>query len=860
MQPNARRWRTPRHAVLVALSLLLVLLLAACGSSGGGGGGGGGSTEPPPPEPPPEPTYTSPGRYIDVTGDRSIVVTASGDTATIEAVVRDVETNAVASGAVISYATSNAAVATVSASGVVTATTDIATSAEITLSADDAFDVVVSVVSLDLTASATFLPSSDVVAYDPSAGTLTLSLNGTTGGMGAGDVVLSGERAGVLAEIQSETARSVDTVTFSVTEATLLDAVAAMDADVRGPAVRGVARVEEGGVTIYSTAGTPIATAAVGGFSCETDRGEGVAVDIDGSYLDYDVSFSPVVSLATSGLSVQRFELSVDGTATLDARSGTLTLRSDLNAEVTCERELSTFPLAFVPVVGPLGFAPTVTPAFGFEASADANIGQIAITGPSVDLGVDATAGVRYLDGVGFSTIAEYRRIGEGVSWGTYDGDLDASFEAKVEPFLKLTFAASANLGPRALASFGIAEIKAGGGAELALQGPLNPLDRGYTGPVWSFKATGSGGLGPLLENVQTGVGPLLEFLGIDADLTTIDADLFTFDRTLTESPKPQAEGTIGTSPRAEMSLVAADAASSGTVQFVGWVGATNPGTAVATATTVRGNAHARWYPVGAQRTITEIRARSYAAPFGVAGLPYAGGAAWVFSQDVVPNRVFVEVKERDDVDPGETVPNWLAFDEETIDPSIGEIVVEWNDGNVDRRVTVARDPDPEYGIVFEAEIDTTFGESGLQYQVVTITEPDGTFIDDRHVPVLVGAPFERVTDVTYLPSVNIVFGNDEGASQDFSTLAGPDADFYVVRGRTYRIRNVTDPAVDLWIKTADLSGSAFAVDPFDYATLRNGAFADRIRFTVPMDAPNILYYRSDTAPEMGGVFYVLDE
>jgi hypothetical protein len=220
-----------------------------------------------------------------------------------------------------------------------------------------------------------------------------------------------------------------------------------------------------------------------------------------------------------------------------------------------------------------------------------------------------------------------------------------------------------------------------------------------------------------------------------------------------------------------------------------------------------------------------------------------------------------VEVPERDGLDAGDAVENWIGFSEDTIPSDVGELVVEWNDGAADQRMSITRIDPPENGVVFNAEIDTTFDTDGLHYQTIRVTLPDGTFVDDRSVPVLVGGRFERVADIEYL-GVGVHFvTNHEGASQDFTiSVYGQDPDLYVVRGETYLIENATNPAVDFSVKVADVSSDYFLVDAVDYDTFRNGATADRIRFTIPMDAPNVLYYRSDLAPEMGGVLYVLDE
>ncbi len=858
-------------------TLALLVLLSGCGSGGGSAGGSSttpdtnteGNTEGPLP-PPPEPTYESPDRYIDVTGDRALVFTAAGQNATIEAVVRRTNDDSEIEGATITYASSDAAAFSVTAGGTVTANTANIGSATITLSTDGAFDTAVSAAFVELTDAARFLASDQIVEHTPKSKELRLS---SALDVKVDDIVVSGDRAGVMARITGVADDSeIGTILYNYEEATLDETVESMDVTVQGAPVRAVARLSEDGLTTYSlqdasSNGPSLMPMAIGGFVCETESGDDVNVNIEGSYLDFDIEFAPVVRLVRNGLTVENFDLYVDGSARFDARSGTLTIPR-VSGEVTCEQEYRTLPAGRLPVFGPFNMAFTFKPSFGFEASTAAGAGSLAVTGPTLDVGLDTTAGVTY-DTSGFSNVSSFQRTGSGLTWGRYEGDVDGAFEAAVEPYLKAVFNVSAAVGPRSLADFELVEVKVGGKADLSLASPIDPLVRGYTGPQWELFGTYSGSLDPLLENVQSGIQPVLNLVGIDADITSVDAELFSDEYKVSESPKPKAEASTGTTPDHTMSLVSSDAGD-GTVQFVAYsanpLAATSTGSVVATANATGTHAHVRWTPSLAQRGTREIRARAYDEPFGSLGLPYAKDQGWLFDPNPVTNRAWVERTVGENAPVGDPFDNWVGLGADNIDRNVDQVRVTWHDGDQTQTQVVNKAENAAGVDAFEAEISTEFSEGGINYQEVSFEYMDGTYIDDRSVPVLVGAVFPETTDDVFEPVLtNIFVVNLGGRSEDFrfGTIVVGDPNLRLVRGRTYRFINITEPAVDFWIKYRNLPGEEHAL-PKHYIlgrepTSRNGATSDPITFIVPDDAPNILYYRSDMQPAMNGVFYIVD-
>ena len=98
--------RRKRHFIVLTAAMATVAWAAACGDGGTG-----------PPAPPPEPSRPTTITVSPATAE----LTALGETVQLQAEVRD-QNGQVMAGAVVTWATSSAAVATVSASGLVTAT------------------------------------------------------------------------------------------------------------------------------------------------------------------------------------------------------------------------------------------------------------------------------------------------------------------------------------------------------------------------------------------------------------------------------------------------------------------------------------------------------------------------------------------------------------------------------------------------------------------------------------------------------------------------------------------------------------------------------------------------------------------
>jgi len=80
--------------------------------------------------------------------------------------------------------------------------------------------------------------------------------------------------------------------------------------------------------------------------------------------------------------------------------------------------------------------------------------------------------------------------------------------------------------------------------------------------------------------------------------------------------------------------------------------------------------------------------------------------------------------------------------------------------------------------------------------------------------------------------------------------------DLTLVRGNTYVFNLTFVGDFPFWIKTAPVTGVG---DVYDTGVTRNGAVTGLVTFTVPQDAPNTLYYASQTQMNMQGTLNIVD-
>ena len=83
-----------------------------------------------------------------------------------------------------------------------------------------------------------------------------------------------------------------------------------------------------------------------------------------------------------------------------------------------------------------------------------------------------------------------------------------------------------------------------------------------------------------------------------------------------------------------------------------------------------------------------------------------------------------------------------------------------------------------------------------------------------------------------------------------------PNPSLTLVRGNTYVFNLNLDVVSPFWIKTAPTQGRT---DPYNNGVSRNGASTGIVTFTVPQDAPDTLYYASETQFNMQGTLTIVN-
>jgi plastocyanin len=76
-----------------------------------------------------------------------------------------------------------------------------------------------------------------------------------------------------------------------------------------------------------------------------------------------------------------------------------------------------------------------------------------------------------------------------------------------------------------------------------------------------------------------------------------------------------------------------------------------------------------------------------------------------------------------------------------------------------------------------------------------------------------------------------------------------------LTRGQSY-IFNISAPGHPFWIKTTQTTGSS---DSYNSGIANNGTSNGQLTFTVPLDAPSILYYNCEFHSSMRGTINIIN-
>ena len=125
---------------------------------------------------------------------------------------------------------------------------------------------------------------------------------------------------------------------------------------------------------------------------------------------------------------------------------------------------------------------------------------------------------------------------------------------------------------------------------------------------------------------------------------------------------------------------------------------------------------------------------------------------------------------------------------------------------------------------------------------------------DDPVIDLVRGGSYTFQVAQNTKETVNYRVGNSGTAAYLVDGLSNPA--LTLVRGNTYVFNLVFNGDFPFWIKTAPVTGVG---DVYDTGVTRNGALTGLVTFTVPQDAPDTLYYASQTQLNMQGTLNIIN-
>jgi hypothetical protein len=551
---------------------------------------------------------------IVFTSDRSAVLPGPGATYQFNAQV--LSGNA-PTGAPVTWTSTNASIATVDASGKVTATGS-AGSATVVASSPGMDSQAASVIIAQVAKGAVLVPSSDVIAGSQNSAVLKNGPNTST--IGVGTIVVSGDKGGLLGRVASVQVSGSQT-SLTLTPAPLWQAFERLDIDVSSaPSTVQLSSVN--GRLSISSHGRQLRTLQIGTFTCKNAAGASADVRLDGPTFTADVTSYIVANYHATWLGgIKDFRLSVVTTVPLKLTTGSLTFAANGHENLTCTAHVPRATLSGALAVPPFFFVgPTLDQTIVVSIDAKGE-GTLTIAGPEVGAAATMTDGVAYNGG--------WQAIVENSQTGLQVTPAGTSFAASASVDVQSSY--RADLGTTVLwnglpiTNANVAFGMVSGDYTVAITSPLGATSADYTGPSWSTNLRLQAG--PELSLSDGLIGFLHDYFGVP----TISQQWTVYDRTipLSGSPTPSvaASPNLVKSGALSLSSITPRAYSGDRIEFVGFLNGSRTGTVLARATVgADGSARASWTPAASDNGSYRIIALLYDPIFSFASLafPYA--------------------------------------------------------------------------------------------------------------------------------------------------------------------------------------------------------------------------------------------
>jgi hypothetical protein len=602
------------RALRTSLNVAAVIASMAIGLSGCGGGGGGASSlgglPPVSPTSTPAPVLTP---QIAFTSDSSVVLPRVGSSYQFSATVQN------SSGGLV-WSSSNSAAVSVDGTGKVTALVSVG-SAIITVSAANVQPAAASVVIAQPTTGTIIVPSADVVSQTSSQ--VILKSDSVTSNIVANDLVVSGDKGGLLAKVLSVRS-SGGQVVLQVGQTSLPEAFQQIAIDDYGPSQNVSIEFSGRSVLMKDRWGRTMRVASTNGLQCKSTDGSTIDATASLTSTNVNATMQAHRIFKSNGLSIQEFEVAATLTVSVDVVPGSLEVRGAVKTGFTCAVELKDIPVAPLPPFGPVVLSLAGNVQAGLQGTLTSS-GAVSITSPTISRQQSVTVGLHYLNG-SFVQIADGAPAGS-VTMQPWSAALGVSIDGDVGPFAGVGLGVDAFLGPFQLlhSEFAYANLY----GKLTFDIPVVPLgSSSYAGPSWAAAIglgagleadVSAGKLQPFLDKLH--ISPLhIEFNGITVESTLLKNPV----PTVSAVPDVLASGSATFSSTLPCSTLICVSTDGSTLHFIGFKNGADSGQRLVTTTVSGRSGTATWTPSSADDGSWTVAAYLYDNIFGAIGLPYA--------------------------------------------------------------------------------------------------------------------------------------------------------------------------------------------------------------------------------------------
>jgi hypothetical protein len=447
------------------------------------------------------PTTSGNSGSIEYISDQIVVFTGPGEAFHLSAVVRDDSGN-VNTSAQVTWSSLDPSIATVSADGTVTSVGDFG-STLVAASFGDLTPAVANVVIAELTPLARLIHSDDVISVSNDQTQVVLAANDNTTGISSGNVVMSGDKGGVLVRVISVQA-SAGEITLTSEPAVLTEFYHRLSIDISSPMVN------------YSDDFQQEEKAPPFSIICEPVQGQ-LDVNLTGFRVrpKFDLGFSLKYTVVPDAVDPNKgrttdWQMLLTGELGLKINLGTARLGGRGVKE--CKAKGPRIPIIRVPLGGVVVLGADVTPIWGVIGELEIEAVELSIPGAGYEKSYYVVAGLGWSAVGGLETIVDWVPAGPGMTAPKNWAEAPFRLKGKAEAYLGIVEGFKASLGPFDIIELDYARVRGTAGLGFQFEPPL------YGDPDWLGTRKDlylglSADLNPLLKEINL-LNRVLEKIG----------------------------------------------------------------------------------------------------------------------------------------------------------------------------------------------------------------------------------------------------------------------------------------------------------------------------------------------------------